>query len=1082
MRKIDELIGIIKGITFDGFINDREIECLQSWIDQNSELIFDQKHIDFIKLVETVCKNSFSNDYEIELLNARSEEFLKETRDYSGQLYELNGIIMGIVCDDEVNETEIYHLKEHLAHFGISSKNHKLSADLLDVINEIVGSRIVTEGKEDALFITLSARVYQSLFETKLDQLRKKVKNRVNIGLDLIRILDSETAIAEIHRRAEFQLKSALISHSGSYAGIDLEIIVVSLALIAIVGYDSNFYENVRFTYEKLYENRFFTRQKIEGKIRRILDDFKKSDTSSSRARIIDVVLEHAIVPQAYLPAFFEFIFDIYKINFEYDLPDDLYDGFQFVFEGLRNEMLTDNDNVSVNVTKDNEMLTDSDNVTKKTYKLIVSTKKLIAREDDLDALIKLSIVIVRLIDRDYWGEEVTIFNPYLKVGYEKWKQQQTETASAGRKRRARESELRSRWEPKFLMDKNYSVYLVVPFAHKVKAQYNYTDLVIEVLNGDEVIIRKDNFYIKRIIGGYQIELRPPMIKIDKPLGELTYRLVCADDIIYESGSKLHRNYIVFNNYGQEIKNNTEHEGAVFICYKAGEIELNNILNKESYSVGYKLVRKGDTIAIGHDVFSFSSRPKAGVFGQHHKNCFISKVADDKRKEIYKKINVLAFEAGDEPNRYEVVINDIRYKLTDMKYKKSETRYNIDLDLKESGMYTIVVNQIVARGKKNQVFSEQIVYDPSLKYRTESLDDGHYRITVKSGLLRSTFEAEISALDFNLDLISFEYNGEFYSFLIPFDFGFYRINDGNWYNASDDLWIYDIPIGSTMSLLDSECDELTIYSDNGAILDENIAVQDKGAYKIISIGNLESYKHGNKYVRLVFYADGKMKYKMRCYNECVIDAERTEIRSSDNPKRVLVTPVFHGKNDVYFEIYDKDGEKVYTSDSLQSGQAEVLDDYNSFEEYSINFHEKKEHQMLLRKPTLIYQVKKTFYAKQDFVDRVFRIDKIYYHEYINNMKDEIEFLLDKEYVLITDVLEDDLFKGQLFVEEPEGLRSLDRINPVEIELCSDVIDDTIDVYMSNNGDGLLFYGGYILNSIVHDTASDIYIYTLSMKG
>jgi len=61
--------------------------------------------------VETVCKNSFSNDYEIELLNARSEEFLKETRDYSGQLYELNGIIMGIVCDDEVNETEIYHSK-----------------------------------------------------------------------------------------------------------------------------------------------------------------------------------------------------------------------------------------------------------------------------------------------------------------------------------------------------------------------------------------------------------------------------------------------------------------------------------------------------------------------------------------------------------------------------------------------------------------------------------------------------------------------------------------------------------------------------------------------------------------------------------------------------------------------------------------------------------------------------------------------------------------------------------------------------------------------------------------------------------
>ena len=27
------------------------------------------------------------------------------------------------------------------------------------------------------------------------------------------------------------------------------------------------------------------------------------------------------------------FIFDIYKLNFEYDLPDDMYEDFKFVFE-----------------------------------------------------------------------------------------------------------------------------------------------------------------------------------------------------------------------------------------------------------------------------------------------------------------------------------------------------------------------------------------------------------------------------------------------------------------------------------------------------------------------------------------------------------------------------------------------------------------------------------------------------------------------------------------------------------------------------------------------------------------------------
>ena len=30
------------------------------------------------------------------------------------------------------------------------------------------------------------------------------------------------------------------------------------------------------------------------------------------------------------------------------------------------------------------------------------------------------------------------------------------------------------------------------------------------------------------------------------------------------------------------------------------------------------------------------------------------------------------------------------------------------------------------------------------------------------------------------------------------------------------------------------------------------------------------------------------------------------------------------------------------------------------------------------------------------------------------------------------------------------------INPVEVEICSDVIDDTMDIYMTNQGDGLLF--------------------------
>ena len=46
MRNINELLGIIKGISFDGIINDREVNRLQAWADKNRNLVYDPKHVD----------------------------------------------------------------------------------------------------------------------------------------------------------------------------------------------------------------------------------------------------------------------------------------------------------------------------------------------------------------------------------------------------------------------------------------------------------------------------------------------------------------------------------------------------------------------------------------------------------------------------------------------------------------------------------------------------------------------------------------------------------------------------------------------------------------------------------------------------------------------------------------------------------------------------------------------------------------------------------------------------------------------------------------------------------------------------
>ena len=54
-----------------------------------------------------------------------------------------------------------------------------------------------------------------------------------------------------------------------------------------------------------------------------------------------------------------------------------------------------------------------------------------------------------------------------------------------------------------------------------------------------------------------------------------------------------------------------------------------------------------------------------------------------------------------------------------------------------------------------------------------------------------------------------------------------------------------------------------------AVLNKNnIEVKNKGFYKEVYIGFLNSYKLSNKYILLVFTVEGKMKHCIFCYNKC----------------------------------------------------------------------------------------------------------------------------------------------------------------------------------------------------------------------
>lgn len=1045
-----------------------EVVRLQSWVDKNRNLAYEKHQIELIKKVDSVLEDHLIDDDEKDLLITTCEKFLKDADDMASRIYELNGIIEGVVCDGEVNEAEVFRLKEWMDAYGGAIREHKPSAELCKAIDDILEDGIVTEEEQEELLHMLNTRIRNAQFENKLAYLCKLVREKKNIGIDLIDILNNESAMNEIHNRSEHNLMQAVASLSG-YC-MNQEIIVVSLVLIAMLEYDGNYYDSVRDTYKDLYDR--YSEQKVEGKIRSILSKYKKQSESGSRSRIINVALENAIVPQAFLSAFFEFIFDIYKLNFEYDLPEEPYEDFKFVFEGLRNNMLSDGDDISINVTQ-------------KTYKLIAATKQLISREDGLDAVIRLSIIIVKLIDCRFWEKEIKIYNPYLKVGYEGWeKTLKEERVRGGRERKKDDSELRSRWEPKFVMF-NDSIYLNPP-VHRVKSQYNYRNIAVVVLNDGKELYRNDRCDIREIIGGYQVNTEK--IELTNPLGKLTYRLVAGDEIIYDSKEKLYRNCIVFNNEGAEVNNNTDFEGTVYIAYTKGASAIDNIITKENYCIGYKLVRMGDVIEIGHDVFNFSSMAKPGVFGHVYPDCCVQKENEDKAIPVYYDTCFVVFEAANTLGKFEIDINGKPHKLSEMQYKTTEkvgfTKYVVELALQESGVYEVEVNQLTS-GSKNRILHADLVYDTGLEYSKEMIDEATYRVQFTSSLLPFAIDTEITVNNFDPGFISFGYDGCNYIYYIPFDFGFYRLSNGEWCLQSEDIWIDDINDKSILTLYDSECDGLLLYTECGTLAEDDLMLIDKGYYKQLPVYFLTSYKNGNRYITLVFTANGKVKYMVPCYNKCVIDEEKTEILCFDNPKKVTVTPIFHGNNKVFYELFNSAGEKILTSKLLESGQTSTLTNFKSFQEYTIQFHEKTKI-LQLRKNSLLLESHRTFYVKEDFVGRSFKIVEAYFNQIIRGEFVEKQWFFNKYYVKMTNVkdVDEGIFEGQIYSKSFKGDFFLFNINPVDIEICSDVIDGTMDIYMTNDGDGLLFDPEHrgILNSMEHPTAPDIFLYTVNMEG
>lgn len=1064
MKNINELIGIIKGVNFDGVINNKEISRLQIWVNKNRNLAYKSNQIKLIQLVDSILADKIITTEErnsvLEFCNTVTNESSNEIT----KIYELNGIIEGIICDEVINDAEIYRLKEWMDNYGHYVREHEPSEKICKIIDDVLSDNIITSDEKELLLNLLSNRIEFAQVETKLAYLKKKVVARKNIGIDLIDLLDNEEVLGMIHQKAEAELKKTLLSYT-SCANFDREIVFISLVLIAMIHYDGNYYENVRDIYSGLYSR--FSEQKIEGEIRTILSKYRlDKERTSKRSRIINIALENAIVPTHYLSSFFEFIFDIYKLNFEYNLAGDLYDDFKFVYDGLKSSMLSENDDLEINVTK-------------KTYKLIKTTKELIVDSSNIDAVIKLSIIITNLIDKRIWNKDIRILNPYLKSGYENWEK----TLSREERKVTGErnvSEIRSRWEPKFVLSHN-KIYIVPPI-HRIKSQYDYREIKIVIKNDNEEIHINNEPYIKEIIGGYQIN--PDRVEIAEPLNKLSYQLMAGKEIIYDSREKLHRNILVFDQDGNEIDNNTDFSGTAIFCTKSKNEIITTFYQSLNYCLSSKSVKHGETLLIDDVLFNFASFIKPGIFGDVIDNCILSEVETKKEMKVFRKTKFFIFECNKNISNFEIFIDGNRKRLADFNYtvieKEGSNKYTIYVEDICDGIHNLKVNAL-EHGCQTNLLTVDFAVDSTLFYNTCETDDSHYIYELNSSLIGENIIEEVSINEINEELIIFAYKEKNYRYIIPFQFDIYRFRD-NWNHFSRDIWIGDVSNETILEIYGNSCDEITVSSNNGTVLEENIKMKQNGVFQQMHIGFLLSYKFSCDFVNIWLMKDGKVKNILRCYNKCIWDEQTTEIYYDSNKNELVVIPGYFGKGNIYFEVSDKNSQIVHKSEILQNHTIQIIPSLSSFKKYRITFFEKAKGLSLAKDQVLkIYDY--IFYARNEFVGKKLKIKEVFYDQYYGAKFNRKTHRFNYTYLKITEQITDDKFLGELYATTLKGIYKHTCLNPVEVEVCGDIIDNTIEFSLTKDGDGLLldFEHHGVMNSLDNDSAVDIFSYIVDLN-
>ena len=1054
-KSINELYGIIKGIDADNIINQEEIKFLQEWLINNKNYENSESIGGIYNSLKKILEDSKISKKEKEVLLKMCESIEQRFLDKRDTFSNLLGIIQGISCDRAINDIELEQLKNWL-NFNLILKGNLIFDKIFSTVNKVLEDGFISYDEERELLELFDCIIISKKDKMMINYIRALIKQGKNIGNNVILLFENEKLTKKIHLAAKAELLKAL-NKSTSINILNTEIIFISLCLIALENYDGNFYDYVAEEYEELYES--YTRQRIDGIIRTIIKNYIKDETTT---RQINYVLENVLVPLKYLPNYFDFVFDIYKINFQFLLDENKVDeDIEFVFNGLKDVFNDNSDDVSIEVTN-------------KTYKLIKSTKNLIFNSDSIIGLRNFTKNILKIIDDYYWNNNTNLNDKYYQDGFDNWiSKNNKEVADSKNITKEDKDKLRSKWLPSFkLIDKD--IYLHIP-EHKIKNDYDYSDIKISIYQDNIKIKEITDFKVFSIIGGYKIDV--PDIRIDNPLSSIQYKIEANREIIYDSNDLLKNDYILFNEKGISINSKKHYEGNLFIVLKSEEDIDGNIkviYKSDNYYIGTAYIKSDTILKIKDNYITFNTDAHSGLVGTIYENTYIE--CENRNVKVYKDLSRIIFETEVPIDEIGIKINEKRFRLEEAdyinKYENGKNILYINYRPEENGYYEISFFNTTT-GKNLKSGKYEFFIDTQLDFDIEKIDKNNYTISVKSKLIKGKKDFSLNINEFDDFSIQIDYNSSIYK--LPLNIPMYKIDDGIWHSVEDYIWIDDIKIDSILYIQGLDIDDLLITNSKNEQLTKLKAFNKDDIYRI-PIGTLRTYIDTTEKIYIFLRNNLDIKQFIECYMKCSINYNDTLINFDSENEELDVKVKIYGKGTFKFSIFNESEDCLF----------EKVFDNNYYKTKIKHLQTNKQYKFKVFKIATgfsldgdieIYSHTDKFYSFNGLVGKNLKVKSVDFDIYDKYKKDLIRktFYLHRTYFHIEKYLGNKKYIAKVY--KWEGYESyLNNINPIEIELSSEIESNNIEVAAYKDGDGLLidFDNKSILDSIDDLKASDIY--------